>query len=553
MHRITACHEGRVVSFGPMHAMINEDLVKGGKNVMKKLVSTLAAILALALVLTSCATASTSPAATSGSSAPASAAAGQSAAPTAQAPAYTAKVAWLILTNPPADQQAVTDAINKIALEKINVQVQLDPIPVASWFTQSNLMMSSGEKLDLTIVYNDNGLFSQDVAQGRLLPIDDLLSQYGQGIVKAISDLNPQYLVPGKVAGKTYGVTQLRDLATTQGLCCRKDIADKVGLDTSKLLSVSDLEAVMQKVKEQYPDVVPLVPFDVGGTIGYGLYDVDRLGNGMGVLMNYGKDDTTVVDYYETPEYASLVNKMHDWYQKGYILPDATTNTNNGIALIKSGKAFGLLTDMKPGFANQEARDTGYDMVAVDMNMPHTNTDQVNNFQWCIPTNCKDPVSTMKFLNLMYTDPDIANLLIWGIEGKHYVKTADNPNVITYPDGVDGTNDGWGLNLGWEMGNEFIAYVWKGDSPDLWAQTAKFDKDAIQSKAMGFVFDTSSVKAQVAAVMNVVSQYQPGLEDGSSNPSTELPKFISDLKANGIGDIIKAKQSQLNDYLASGK
>ena len=78
-----------------------------------------------------------------------------------------------------------------------------------------------------------------------------------------------------------------------------------------------------------------------------------------------------------------------------------------------------------------------------------------------------------------------------------------------------------------------------------------FDKNAIQSKAMGFVFDESSVESQFAAVTNVLNQYLPGLEDGQSDPATVLPKFISDLKANGIDDIIKAKQAQLDAYLAA--
>ena len=37
-------------------------------------------------------------------------------------------------------------------------------------------------------------------------------------------------------------------------------------------------------------------------------------------------------------------------------------------------------------------------------------------------------------MNLMYTDKDIANLISLGIEGKHYVKKADN--MIKLPDGV---------------------------------------------------------------------------------------------------------------------
>lgn len=513
---------------------------------MKKVVSLLAILLAALLTFTGC---SGTNADTNTTKAESSAKAESS----TKAEPYTVKMAWLILTDQPADLQLVQDEINKISVDKINVKVQLAPIPMASWSAQTNLMMSSGEKLDLTIVYNSGGVFNTNVATGRLLALDDLLKQYGTGITKAISDLSPQYLKPGMVNGKTYGVTQLRDLATTYGLCARKDIADKVGIDPTKKLTISQLEEYLAAVKQQYPDMVPLVPFNVGGSIANGLYSWDTLGDGMGVLSNYGLDDTKVVNLYETPEYESMVNTVHRWYQKGYILPDAVTNTNNCVALVKNGKAFGFLSTMKPGYANQETQQTGYTMETIDMAGPVTNTYQVNNFLWTIPTNSKDPVSSMKFLNLMYTDKDVANLLIWGIEGKHYVKTKENENIITYPDGVTSSNTGWGLNLGWEMGNQFLSYVWKGDPPDLMKQLADFDRNAKASKAMGFVFDSSSVKSQVAAVTNVVNQYKIALEDGQSDPATVLPKFIAALKTNGINDIVSAKQKQLDDFLKANK
>jgi putative aldouronate transport system substrate-binding protein len=470
---------------------------------------------------------------------------------TAKGEPYTVKIAWLILTNQPSDLQMVEGAINKITLEKINVKVKLMPIPMASWFNQTNLMMSSGEKLDLSIVYNKGGIFSTNVTSGKLMPIDNLLTKYGGGIKYAISTISPKYLKPGTINGKTYGVTQLRDLATESGLCIRKDIADKIGINPKKRLTVSRLEGYLKVAKEMYPNMSPLVPFNVGGSVGSALYSWDNLGDNMGVLSNFGMNDTKIVDQFETPEYAKLINTMYNWYQKGYIMPDASTNTTNGVGLVKSNKGIGFITSMKPGFANQETLQIGYKMETINMTNPVSNSTQVNNFLWTIPTNCKDPVSAMKMLNLMYTDKNIINLLTWGVEGKHYIRIKENPNIITYPAGVTSTNRGWGLNLGWEMGNQFLSYIWKGDSPDLYKQLTEFDKNAKISKAMGFVFDPSSVKPQVAAVSNVISQYKTALENGELDPAVALPKFISDLKANGINNIIEEKQKQLDIFLKS--
>ena len=47
----------------------------------------------------------------------------------------------------------------------------------------------------------------------------------------------------------------------------------------------------------------------------------------------------------------------------------------------------------------------------------------------------------MDFLNLMYTNEAVANLLSNGIEGIHYEKVSDH--IIKFPEGVDSTNIGY--------------------------------------------------------------------------------------------------------------
>jgi len=137
--------------------------------------------------------------------------------------------------------------------------------------------------------------------------------------------------------------------------------------------------------------------------------------------------------------------------------------------------------------------------------------------------------------------------LTWGIEGKDYVKTSTD-NVITYPKGVNSSNVLWTQGLGWEMGNQFIAHVWQGNSPDLNKKTIEFNKSAAKSKALGFSWDSTSVKNAVSALTNVKNQYELSLEDGASNPATVLPKFISAMKAAGIDSVVKEKQSQLDAW-----
>lgn len=150
----------------------------------------------------------------------------------------------------------------------------------------------------------------------------------------------------------------------------------------------------------------------------------------------------------------------------------------------------------------------------------------------------------MQFLNLMYTDPEIINLLDWGIEGEHYAKVSDN--VIGPVEGAE-VIEGW-YNLGWQFGNQFLSYVPEDANPNLWTEMAEFNASAIKSAALGFVFDPSPVQTEIAAVTNVINQYSLGLETGTTDPATELPQFIEALKSAGIDTIIAEKQSQLDAW-----
>ena len=55
---------------------------------------------------------------------------------------------------------------------------------------------------------------------------------------------------------------------------------------------------------------------------------------------------------------------------------------------------------------------------------------------------------------------------------------------------------------------------------------------------------------QVTACQNVSSAYRTALIWGSIDPEENLPKYIEELKAAGIDEIIAEKQKQLDAFLA---
>lgn len=438
---------------------------------------------------------------------------------------------------------AVAEAINKISVAKINTKVELNFVNFGAWNDQANLMLSSGEQVDLM----NNGLLpiSNMVANGQIQPIDDYMAQYGQGIAAALGET---YLNAGKVGGKQYAITNNRDLAASYGFVCRADILAKYNLTLDNVKSAADLEPILEKVKAGEPDMYP-VGSQSAPTMIVPDTNVDNCGdtNNLGVLLNSGQE-TTFKNYYESDFFVNWANTMYSWNKKGLLVPDILSLTETGDALMKAGKVFGYVTNLKPGFDTQTKMQTGIDVKTVNLYPAQTSTSNATTLCWVVPTSAKYPQQAVQFMNLWNTDPAVSNLLIYGIEGEEY-KVIDKTNgIIDYADGVTASNVKYPVSMGWNIANQFISYVWNGNAADYWKQMDAFNKSAIVSKAMGFSFDSSKVSTEYAACASVVSQYRNALMCGSLDPATGIPEFNKALKAAGLDKIIAEKQVQFDAW-----
>lgn len=442
---------------------------------------------------------------------------------------------------------AVQEEINKIIKPKLNATVKLVPISYGSWSQQMNLMMVGNEKLDLLV--SGMGTYNTQVAQGQLIPLDDLITKHGSGITSALA---PEIIKTAQIKGKVYGVPSNRDLASDYGIVMRKDLVDKYKIDLTAVKSMDDLDAIFKTIKAGEQNIIPLVSYVPGATPIDSIAPMkfDILDDKMGVLPN-SSNELKVVNMFESDEYTQLIQTVRRWYSAGYIRKDEATSKDNATDLIKANRAFSFFTSMKPGYEEQATRASGTQMVAVRFSDPITTTKNITNFMWSIAKNSKDPDRAMMLLNLMYSDKQIINLLDYGIEGKDYVKVSEN--LIEYPSGVNASNVSYGLNLGWLFGNQFLSYVFKPDSEDIWKRTDEFNKSSNKSKALGFSFDVLPVKTESAALANVLNQYKIGLETGTLDPDKNLPEFNKALKDAGLDKVIAEKQKQLTEWASTKK
>ena len=460
---------------------------------------------------------------------------------------------WTINTLPSEDAiQSVEDEINKITEEKIGVTVDLKLFPYAEYNSKVALALQGGEEIDVFTAY---GAFSSDVSQEMCYDITDMVDEYLPDARKYISD---EWLAATTVNGKVYGIATWMPVALATNLLYRSDIAEELGLDMDSVNSVEDLTDVLRKVKEAHPEMYPVI----GGAgvnggmsgITISIPEVDYLGDDMyspaGVLIG---DSTTVVNLFETDEYKEKVELARQWHEENLIMQDLATTTLSNVEILSGGNSFANVTlqGSAPDIvANGTAAQTGQPLASKFIGKAYLDTAGVNTNAWCVSSTCKNPEAALKFLNLIYGDSDIINLIVYGIEGRDYVVNEDG--TIQAPEGLDATSvpyPGYYILTGsWSMGD---MHRQVGTTQEQIQWNIDNNLNAETSPAMGFTFDNSKVKTEYTAVNNVIKQYYAALDCGAVDPAAELPKFISALKDAGIDNIIAEKQAQLDAWLAN--
>ena len=441
------------------------------------------------------------------------------------------------------DCAKISEAASKITEEKFNTKVELTRVGFGSYDQQVNLTLASSEKLDLMYEYCGN--VTSAISSGQIVPITDYLDSYGSDMKSQISDSDWKCVT---FNGDIYGVPANKEKATGWGFAMNKEMADATGIDYSSIKTEEELEPLLEKVKEMYPDVYPIVSNNGSMSL---MTDQDDLGGDIGSLESASGDNTTVINYYGTDEYMNEMKLRYDWAQKGLIMPDASTSTENANSLIGAGKGFGRFTNTKPGIEKEMEKEVGKEVVVLEMVKPYTTTTRVD-IVWYVPHNSEKPERAVQVLNEIYTNPDLANLFINGLEGKHYEFVDKEKGLVNYPEGVNASNTGY-TSLPWAWPNETISYIWEGLDSDIWDQIQEFNKDATVSPAKGFAWDNTEVQNEVTACANVVAKYGPALECGSLDPETTIPKFLDELKAAGADTIIAEKQKQLDAWLEANK
>ena len=74
-----------------------------------------------------------------------------------------------------------------------------------------------------------------------------------------------------------------------------------------------------------------------------------------------GTDDTIKMNF-ATEDYKAMIDKMRDWYEKGYVYKDAATTDDQAEILVKNNVAFSYFVEGEIGIETAKTAACGTDM-----------------------------------------------------------------------------------------------------------------------------------------------------------------------------------------------
>ena len=491
-------------------------------------------------------------------------------------PALEQKTIQLMITG--AGKQANSDKVWAAFNEQLqqyvpNTTVEFIDVSFDEYSEKFSQVLASGEGVDLAWT---GWLINkpQNIADGNLMPLDDLLAEYGQGIVDTLGE-NVVEIHRNAADGKLYY------LPSWQGLCGERrgwlvvtEIAELAG-DTW----IEDTEAALNKWRNNYSGIEDfqavldqatkyLAAAKEAGKLGAGINTGRAFGwsmyNGMYSFLGVGGaeigitycDGTfTVKDGVAGEHYKLYAKTMADWYKEGYIRSDIMSVDTSTLTTPKNGE----ITDTTYVFscdpylteADQEAAiaDAGMDMTYLPI---EENAYLIlgGDTSYAIPYCADEPERAMMVLNAIYSQPDLYNTLIYGIEGEDYTKNADGTITTSYVGASPTADDSYGIQR-WIIGSCKNALINNGTDPNYYADLEALEATAQVNPFLNFTFDRTNVEGICASILNVYYEYGPQIDNGVAGDNWEelYNNYMAARKDAGIEELVTEFQNQINAYI----
>ena len=491
-------------------------------------------------------------------------------------PALEQKTIQLMITG--AGKQANSDKVWAAFNEQLqqyvpNTTVEFIDVSFDEYSEKFSQVLASGEGVDLAWT---GWLINkpQNIADGNLMPLDDLLAEYGQGIVDILgenvveihrnADDGKLYYLPSwpGLVGDRRGWLVVTEIAELAGDTWIEDTEAALNKWRNNYSGIEDFQAVLDQATKYLAAAKEAgklgAGINTGRAFGWSMYNgmYSFLGvGGAEIGITYCDGTFTVKDGVAGEHYKLYAKTMADWYKEGYIRSDIMSVDTSTLTTPKNGE----ITDTTYVFscdpylteADQEAAiaDAGMDMTYLPI---EENAYLIlgGDTSYAIPYCADEPERAMMVLNAIYSQPDLYNTLIYGIEGEDYTKNADGTITTSYVGASPTADDSYGIQR-WIIGSCKNALINNGTDPNYYADLEALEETARVNPFLNFTFDRTNVEGICASILNVYYEYGPQIDNGVAGDNWEelYNNYMAARKDAGIEELVTEFQNQLNAYI----
>ncbi|NLK38810.1 MAG: hypothetical protein GX303_00990 [Clostridiales bacterium] len=341
------------------------------------------------------------------------------------------------------------------------------------------------------------------VKANRLNPLDKYLTAESKQLTKYI---HPIFMDMCKINKVTYAIPNNQVIGEYTYLLINKELADKYYYDPDSFSRLDDetTKKFIEEIAEKEKDYTPVLSRVDSPFIHYWSDDGSR-----SLLASYFSATASqgirgiMRNPFAISQFTSHELQMQEYEDKGYFSKNPETDDKFAVALMKGDASL------------PDAYSDDYYVKVVKK--PVATEETVFESMLGVTTYTKNLDRAMEIITLLNTDPELRNLLQYGIKGTHY--DIDETGALRR------LNDHYMMNLV-DTGNVFMAYPEEGMPLDAWEYGKKQNLDAIVSPLLGLGTVWEEVDKEIMEKIDALSEQYFARMDACTN-ATELSEFFT--------------------------
>lgn len=433
----------------------------------------------------------------------------------------------------------VYDAANAILKEKTGVTVDFQPIEPSAYEDKIKMIISGGEDYDICWASNWRNDYAQNVSNGSFLAIDEYLKDAPE----LVASMNENTWNATKIDNKIYGVPCQQIMAHSTGFYIPKQYNDIFEEKVVNPTKYSDLTEYVKTVGEKNPDFAEI---KINWQYLAYLYNIQPLiGTYVpgAIKLDAETGDLKVFNQFDSDEWKDAIFTRESWTKNGYTAQGLASGSKT---TYKEGELPLLLSAYKPGGDVDTLKTYKFENVMHGAGELYLTSTGVNASLQCINVNSKHPEEAIKVLQEVNTNPELINLLTYGILGRDYEFVDENAAEAEKT--VRTLEDSQYSSPAWRMGNELLTYVSEGQDPAIRQETIDLNNNAKPSPVLGFSVNTEPISLEIANCTSVIKEYYNSFEQGIGDIEKLQSEMISKLEQAGVQNIIDELQKQLDEW-----